>query len=336
MPVQNGALNYHFRKINTGQIFITSMWINCKNIISLWMDSQGSCDGRSYKSRIKICIECGKEFIPASHGGTKQFCSYSCSNTHKWKTRERKPIRILIKICIQCGKEYEKSNKYSLSQWNTNKFCSPTCSGLAKRKNDGLTKYQRSAKKNGSKKRSSPEWIELITARTKEGMLRPEVKEKMCQPHGEMSLDARLAISNALVGKMPKNLAYSNHYPNVKRGDYECSKGTVYFRSMWEANYALFLDLLIKNGEIKNWEYEADVFVFDQINFGTRSYLPDFKIFNKDGTIEYHEVKGYMDSKSLTKLKRMKKYYPEVKLVLIDQAYYRDFYKKFEKILNLY
>ena len=110
----------------------------------------------------------------------------------------------------------------------------------------------------------------------------------------------------------------------------------MYFRSKWEANYALYLDFLIKNKQIKDWEYEKDVFVFDKINFGTRSYRPDFKIKNNDNSIEYHEVKGYMDGRSKTKLRRMLKYYPEIKLILIDQKVYLDIAKKIGKMLNFY
>ena len=141
-----------------------------------------------------------------------------------------------------------------------------------------------------------------------------------------------------MAGKLPKNMMFGSNgrYPNVQRGDYENSKGTMYFRSKWEANYALFLDFLVEQNEIKSWEYEADVFVFDQIQFGTRSYRPDFKVFNHNDSFEYHEVKGYMDSQSKTKLKRMAKYYPEVKIVLIDSNYYRDLKKKMGKMLHFY
>ncbi len=136
---------------------------------------------------------------------------------------------------------------------------------------------------------------------------------------------------------MPKNKWFgSNHYSNIQSGDYENSHGTMYFRSKWEANYALYLDFLVKQGEIDHWEYEVDCFMFEQIKLGTRSYRPDFKVFNKDGTFEYHEVKGYMDSKSKTKLKRMAKYYPEVKLILIDQPVYNDIKKKLGKMLGFY
>jgi len=185
--------------------------------------------------------------------------------------------------------------------------------------------------------RGTPEFFERIRATTKEGMLRPEVKAKLHNPKGPQSLERRIAKSNQLAGKLPKNLMYNScAYPNIHRGEYECSKGTMFFRSKWEANYALYLDFLVQQKEIKDWEYEADVFVFDKIQFGTRSYRPDFKVFNNDGTFEYHEVKGYMDGKSKTKLRRMLKYYPEVKLILVNSKFYNDIKKKVGKICGFY
>lgn len=121
-----------------------------------------------------------------------------------------------------------------------------------------------------------------------------------------------------------------------KSGDYECSKGACFFRSEWEGNYALYLDFLVKNKQIKDWEYEADTFFFDKIKLGTRSYRTDFKLFNLDGSVEYHEVKGYMDSKSQTKLKRMKKYFPDVKIVLIEKKQYQEILKKLGGVIKFY
>lgn len=119
-------------------------------------------------------------------------------------------------------------------------------------------------------------------------------------------------------------------------GDYENSKGTMYFRSKWEANYALYLDFLVKNRQIAEWEYEAQYFEFDKIRHGTTRYLPDFKVTLLNGKFEYHEVKGYMDSRSKTKLKRMAKYHPEIKLILIDGDAYKDIKKKIGKMCNFY
>ena len=204
-----------------------------------------------------------------------------------------------------------------------------------------MTRGERHRRKKGQVKRNTPEWIEKIRARTKEAMYRPEINAKLHKPRRSPSLETRIKHSNALAGRMPKNMMFGANndigmFKNIQRGEYETSKGSTYFRSKWEANYALFLDFLVSKGEIEKWEFEPDVFVFDQIQFGTRSYCPDFKVFNKNGSFEYHEVKGYMDSKSKTKLKRMAKYYPEVKIILVDSDYYRDLAKKMGKLLHFY
>ena len=286
----------------------------------------------------KKCIQCEKDFVPRGHSGTKQFCSYHCSNMYKWKTRIRKPPKIRITTCQQCKIEFQVPVKYSLQQWSRSKFCSVKCAIEGRRIKDGMNRGERYRRKRGYLKQGSPEWLEKIRARTKEAMYRPEINAKIRKPRRSPSLESRIKHSNLLAGRLPKNMMFGSNgsYPNVQRGDYENSKGTMYFRSKWEANYALFLDFLVRQNEIKEWEYEADVFIFEQIQFGTRSYRPDFKVFNHNRSFEYHEVKGYMDSKSKTKLKRMAKYYPEVKIVLIDSAYYRDLNKKMGKILHFY
>jgi len=187
---------------------------------------------------------------------------------------------------------------------------------------------------NGKKLPEFETWYPLVMEK-----IINQVKEKLKTPKGLMSIRAKIKISNALAGKLPKNMMFgaSNEfgcYRNIQRGDYENSKGTMYFRSKWEANYALYLDFLVSKNLIKSWEYEADVFMFEEIKLGTRSYRPDFKVYTNDGYFEYHEVKGYMDNKSKTKLKRMRKYYPEIRLLLIDSDCYNDIKKKVGKMLS--
>ena len=106
------------------------------------------------------------------------------------------------------------------------------------------------------------------------------------------------------------------------RGGKRADLNDLYVRSSWEANWARYLNWLMSIGEIEKWEYEPDTFQFEGIKRGSRFYTPDFRVVNKDGSIEYHEVKGYMDQRSATKLKRMAKYYPEIKIVLIDKKPY--------------
>lgn len=96
----------------------------------------------------------------------------------------------------------------------------------------------------------------------------------------------------------------------------------VFFRSRWEANYARFLEWQKCRGDIVEWEHEPKTFWFEGVKRGVISYLPDFRVTKMGGAIEYHEVKGWMDAKSKTKIKRMRKYYPEETLVVIDSKAY--------------
>ena len=109
----------------------------------------------------------------------------------------------------------------------------------------------------------------------------------------------------------------------------------MYFRSSWEANYARYLNLLIAQGELYKWEFEPDTFWFESIKRGCRSYLPDFKIWDKKDSDPYYvEVKGWMDDKSKTKLKRMAKYYPKIEIRVVDATAYKEINKKLSKIIK--
>ena len=109
----------------------------------------------------------------------------------------------------------------------------------------------------------------------------------------------------------------SNKYKGGKREDL----GGLFVRSSWEANYARYLNWMKERGEIKDWQYEKETFDFP-VKRGTRFYTPDFKIWEKDDSIVYHEVKGWMTNQGRTALKRMSKYYPEIKIVLITAKEY--------------
>jgi hypothetical protein len=98
---------------------------------------------------------------------------------------------------------------------------------------------------------------------------------------------------------------------------------TYSFRSHWEVNYAYYLEFLKQRGDIAGWLYEDQVFYFDGIRRGTTNYTPDFKVIFKDGRHEWREVKGWLDPKSKTKLKRMKKYFPKEIVRLIDSNWFK-------------
>lgn len=97
----------------------------------------------------------------------------------------------------------------------------------------------------------------------------------------------------------------------------------MFFRSRWEANYARFLNLLVRQGKVASWAYEAHTFVFEAIKRGTRSYTPDFKVTYPDGRVEWHEVKGWLDQKGRTRLERMARYYPSETVVVIGEAWFK-------------
>lgn len=108
--------------------------------------------------------------------------------------------------------------------------------------------------------------------------------------------------------------------PTTKKGWYTSGDRKYYLKSSWELSYAQYLDSELTNGKIVEWEYEPDTFWFDRIKRGVRSYTPDFKVKYLNGEVQYHEVKGYLDSKSKTKLNRMRIYHPEIEMVLVDRA----------------
>lgn len=225
-------------------------------------------------------------------------------------------IKNRIKICRFCQKEFVPANK----NLGGNVFCSHYC----------RTKHQwETQPPRGVIKRKTVYQICKFCGKEFEKKTQYGLSKTVKYCSHKCSTDDK-------VGNMPKRGSRGNAggFTYIQRGSYICSKGDHYFRSKWEANYALYLDFLVKNFEIERWEFESDVFVFGKIKSGNRSYRPDFKVYRYDGSIEYHEVKGYMDSRSKTKLKRMKKYYPEIKLILIEKEFYKDMLKKLSGVIK--
>ncbi len=95
-----------------------------------------------------------------------------------------------------------------------------------------------------------------------------------------------------------------------------------YFRSVWEYTYAQHLERQKCLGLIFDWAFEPKTFWFEAIKRGVRSYKPDFRIDLAYGTSWWAEVKGYMDARSKTKLKRMAKYHPDIQIHVIDKNWF--------------
>lgn len=119
-------------------------------------------------------------------------------------------------------------------------------------------------------------------------------------------------------------------YVKVARGRRD-DLGDTFWRSSWEANYARYLNVLKSQGLLTRWEFEPQRFVFYGETRGPISYTPDFRVAFPDGRIEFHEIKGWMDSASRSRIKRMHKHYPDIVLIVIDAKAYRAIEKQFAK-----
>jgi hypothetical protein len=90
-----------------------------------------------------------------------------------------------------------------------------------------------------------------------------------------------------------------------------------WFRSRMERNYARFCSWMQMR-----WVYEPKTFVFESVRSGrNRIYTPDFYLPDEG---VYHEVKGWLDKDSQVKLNRMKKFYPEAKVLVIPKPFFED------------
>ena len=118
-----------------------------------------------------------------------------------------------------------------------------------------------------------------------------------------------------------------NAYSRAKGGKRKDLNDT-YFRSAWEANIARYYNFI----GVK-WEFEPKTFIFNNVTRGSVSYTPDFYLPEEDKWIE---VKGWMDGKSKTKLKRFKNQYPEEykKLILITEKEYKEIKKKISPFIK--
>jgi hypothetical protein len=89
-----------------------------------------------------------------------------------------------------------------------------------------------------------------------------------------------------------------------------------------------------KHGHIIEWQHEPKTFWFEAIKRGTNNYKPDFMVIFPSGSEEWIEIKGYMDAKSATKIKRMAKYHPDVKLRVIGKEWFKQNGGKLKNIIS--
>jgi len=254
--------------------------------------------GRPKKKVTLLCAVCHKEFEKYAYDVKRgaKYCSVQC---HHQVLKKTIPFEVLEFLYVQLG--------YSLKKTSIVLGCS-----------DKTVKRQ------------------IIGANIK--LRSPGESQTLGQTGKKHSKAWNNAISRGHKGKICNYMVGRKNpiFKNSSSGNY--AKGGIrddlghYVRSSWEANVARYLKFLIEKGEIKKYEYEPDTFCFELIKRGNRSYTPDFKITEKNDSVLYWEVKGWMDKSSKVKLKRMAKYYPHIKIVLIEKKQY-DEIKKWKRLI---
>jgi len=241
-------------------------------------------------------------------------------------------------VCF-CGKGFYASPGHKILGWG--KFCSFACRDKYKSENLPVTKCVTCGGEFHRKKHYTDNHTALYCSikckKEKEKSLSVKCdncgkyfnKHKAHLKRTKKNFCSRECFGMAL---SKSRFFYGNKNRGVAGGKRE-DLNNKYFRSSWEANYARYLNWLISLGEIKAWYFEPDTFHFVEVKRGNIFYIPDFKIINNDGSHEYHEVKGYMDDRSAVKLKRMAKYFPNEKVILIGKEEYQALSRQLKNML---
>lgn len=112
-----------------------------------------------------------------------------------------------------------------------------------------------------------------------------------------------------------------NRKGSWQAGWHEIGGIKMYFRSSWEVKYANHLHGLKLGGTVLKWEYEPETIILGDSGY---AYKPDFRVTLPDASQEYHEVKGWMDDRSKTKLQLMASLFPDKKVVVIDKNWFKE------------
>lgn len=162
------------------------------------------------------------------------------------------------------------------------------------------------------------------------GLTKKKIKSKYWETVTPEQKEARKLKQRATKiknGTLNPMINQKNPYSRTKSGKRK-DLNNIFFRSAWEANIARYYNYI----GVK-WEYEPKTFIFDNVTRGSVSYTPDFYLPEEDKWIE---IKGWMDSKSKTKLKRFARQYPEEykKLELIQQKEYNEIKRKMSGLIK--
>lgn len=210
-----------------------------------------------------------------------------------------------MKKCPECGIEFESLVKLG------KRYCGLACSNKA-----GTPDF---VARNKAKKVLVPDGICPTCGKS---FSRQKTKDQKHCSHSCAGLDNDV-IKRRVIKQRANPFGIKTAFKFSKKGWRDIGEQRIYARSSWEANYARFLEFQRAQGLIQKWEHEPETFWFDKIKRGRRSYLPDFRVTANDGSIAYHEVKGWINPEAKTKFKRMAKYHPTVVLRIIAGDWFK-------------
>lgn len=257
---------------------------------------------RLKRSEVRNCKQCGAEFhvVPSAN---QKYCTLKCAYASKERIVE-KPKERGFRTCSHCKETWRVTtrNKRRIN------YCSNAC------RLEALPRTMATVSRN------------CIIC----GML---FQTRAAEPRKTCSGECQTArMSEVTLKRHLESPSSSPQYSNRKAGR-RADLGNQYFRSAWEANYARYLNVLIAIGEVKSWQHEPRVFLFPNKR-GVRSYRPDFEVVVADGSIEYHEVKGYDHPRGKLCRMEMNRHYPNEKLVLIGQCEYEPIAIAFCRVIS--
>lgn len=278
----------------------------------------------------RLCDQCGKPFKPEAKqviAGNGRYCSPKCRGlatrgamNPNWKPKVQQN-------CVQCEKPFEAQHAWV--KRGRAKFCSKSCADESRRVTtppcETCGKPTASRQKRFCGRACSSKAQEKKIHRKCETCGAPFT---VTPSTGKGTL-GRFCSMSCVGAEKSKN----PHLTHNAKGGRRADLGNLYFRSRWEANYARYLNWLMEKGEIAGWEFEPKTFEFPNIKRGMRFYTPDFKVFAKNGSYEYHEVKGYLTADGRTKLRRMARHFPNEPVILIAEPQYRAMAKQVAKML---
>lgn len=254
-----------------------------------------------------ICKNCHKEFeLPRAHK-PQDYCSISCKGEAKRKTKKIE--------CRNCGKAFEIN-------WQGSKriYCSLECNNKAKDTRIEVN-CATCGKSYLARPRDLENGLDKYCSVECRGKAKRDKRIVVCKTCGKEFETVKSELTRRGGVKYCSRKCHFQSTDYKAHGNANGGKRTdlnnQYFRSSWEANYSRLLNYLKERYIIKSWEYEPQ-----QFDIGGNTYCPDFRVESINGSIGYHEVKGYKSALGTQKINKFQELYPELPLTLIDEKVY--------------